>query len=218
MQHLLKPQVLSWATLAALGSALASYPRFLLWADRKAPLWFLETALFLCAVILWAFVFAWHRVYTRRLIFWVNCAPSTIALITVCGLVAGTVWHRWLDPVLRQRLPEEFSADLTHWLAATLFVLGFLQLFLTFAPFDWWMRLCRNETASLLLTALVGTGVVALKLDAKHIDLPAIWWIILLTAKFIGGGLTVLFYLRGGLLLAWWWALLIECRHLPDFF
>ena len=138
--------------------------------------------------------------------------------VTLVGLVSGAAWHFWLDPVLKQAMPDELPADWQHWLAATLFSLGFSQLFLTFAPFDWWMRLCRHQKASIILTALVGVGIVALKLDAKEVALSSGLWVVLLTAKFIGGLLLAIFYLRGGMALAWWWAFLIETRHLPDFF
>lgn len=218
MRHLLQTRVLLWATLAALGSALASYPRFLLWADRKAPIEFLVASIFVCAIVLWAFVFAWHQPYTRQPIFWVKWNFKVFTAVTLVGFISGTAWHCWLDPILKQKMPEEFPTDWQHWLAFTLFSLGFNQLFLTFAPFDWWMRLCRHQKTSIILTALVGVGVVALKLDAKHIALSTELLVTLLSAKFIGGLLTVVFYLRGGMALSWWWCFLLETRHLVDFF
>lgn len=218
MRHLLQTRVLLCSTLAALGSALAAYPRFLLWPDRKIPVWFLETSIFVCSIILWAFVFAWHRTYSRRPIFWVSWDLKKFSVVTLAGLISATAWHWWLDPVLKQKMPDEFPANGQQWLAWTVFSLGFSQLFLTFAPFDWWMRLCRHQKASIILTALVGVGLVALKLDAQQVGLSAGLWTVLLTAKFVGGLLLAIFYLRGGMALAWWWAFLIETRHLPDFF
>ena len=218
MRHLLQTRVLLWSTLAAFGSALAAYPRFLVWPDRKIPVWFLEASIFLCAIVLWAFVFAWHRAYTQRPIFWVSWDLKKFSAVTLAGLISANAWHWWLDPVLKQKMPDEFPADWQQWLAWTLFSLSFSQLFLTFAPFDWWRRLCRHQKASIILTALVGVGIVALKLDAQQVALSAGLWVVLLTAKFIGGLLLAVFYLRGGMALAWWWAFLIETRHLPDFF
>lgn len=217
MRHLLQTRVLLWATLAALGSALASYPRFLLWADRKAPVEFLVISIFVCAIVLWAFVFAWHQTYTQRPIFWVKWDLKIFSAVTLAGLISANLWHWWLDPVLKQKMPDEFPADGQQWLAHTVFSLGFSQLFLTFAPFDWWMRLCRHQKASVVLTALFGVAIVALKLDAKHAAVSPELWAVLLIAKFIGGVLLAFFYLRGGMALAWWWAFLIETRHLADY-
>lgn len=218
MRHLLQTRVLLWATLAAMASTLVSYPRFLLWANKNVPVEFLVVSIFVCAIVLWAFVFAWHGNYTRRPVFWVKWDFKVFTAVTLVGLVSGAAWYFWLDPVLKQAMPGEFPADWQHWLASTLFSLGFSQLFLTFAPFDWWMRLCRDQKASIILTALFNVGIVALKWDAKDATLSTELLIILLSAKFTGALLVAVFYLRGGMALAWWWSFLLETRHLVGFF
>jgi hypothetical protein len=46
MRHLFQPRVLNLAVIAALASALASYPRLSLWLNRSAPVWYLEGTIF----------------------------------------------------------------------------------------------------------------------------------------------------------------------------
>lgn len=217
MRHLLQSRILLWAILAASVSTLASYPRLLLWSDREIPVWYLEVSIFVCCIVLWAFIFAWHPVYTKKPVFRAKADLGTFSIVTLIGLVFTGAWHFWLDPVLKSKMPEEFPADWQHWLASLLFALGVGQLFLIFAPFDWLMRLCRHQKASMILTALLGVGIAATKLHAKSPTISTEWLLILLSAKFGGGLLAVIIYLRGGIILAWWWAVVLHCRHLLDF-
>jgi hypothetical protein len=216
MRHMLQPRVLNQAVLAALVSALASYPRFSLLSARPVPIWFLEAAIFICGITLWSFVLAWHAPYTNRPVFFVKCDGKIFLAATMGGIILALACRLWLDPALRQKLPEDYPADLVHWLATVPFVLGFGQLFLTFAPFDWLMRLCRNRPVAACLTALFGVGVTAMKLHPHAGTIPPLVFTGLLAARFVGGLLAVVLYLRGGLALAWWWALLLEIRLLPE--
>jgi len=202
--------------LAALVSALAGCPRFLLWPARPVPIWFLEAAVFICGITLWSFVLAWHAPYTGRPVLFVKWDGKSFLAATVGGIILALACRQWLDPALRQQLPEDYPADLIHWLATVPFVLGFGQLFLTFAPFDWLMRLCRSQWVSVCLTALFGVGVTAMKLHPQAGTIPPMVFAGLLAARFVGGVLAVVFYLRGGLALAWWWALIFESRLLPE--
>jgi len=96
-------------------------------------------------------------------------------------------------------------------------LLGFSQLFLTFAPFDWLMRLFKSQPLAIIVTAILAVGVMAMKIHAQAIPLSAGLLSAVLIVRFVAGLLTVIFYLRGGILLAWWWAFLLEARHWADF-
>jgi len=136
MRHLFQPRVLNWAVIAALASALAGYPRLSLWLNRSAPVWYLEGTIFLCGIVLWGFVFAWHTQYTLRPVFVLKLEPKAFIAATVIGIIAAAVFDLLLDPALRSKIPEEYPADLQHWFAMVLFSLAINQLFLLFAPFD----------------------------------------------------------------------------------
>ncbi len=213
MRDLLHPRVLNQASVAAMVSALACYPRMSLWLNRSAPIWYLEAVLFLCSIVLWAFVFAWHKPYTNRPVFVLNLEPKVVAVATLLGIVAVIVYYFWLDPLLRPKLPEEYPADFKHWFAMMLFSLGLNQLFVTFAPFDWLMRLFKNRWLATCLTALFGTCVLAMKIHSLATPISPSLWTMLLTGRIIAGLLAVWFYLRGGVILVWWWTFLFGSRY-----
>ena len=215
MRHFLQPRVLNLASLAALGSTLACYPRLSLWLNRAAPVWYLEATIFVCGMILWGFVFAWHTQYTKRPVFSFKLEPGPFITATVIGITAATVFHLWLDPLLRAKMPEEYPVDLNHWYASLLFSLALNQLFLIFAPFAWLMRLFKNRWVAISLTALFGACVLAMKLQMLPAPVPPLLLTALLAGRFIMGVLVVSFYLRGGVVLVCWWTFLIEARHLP---
>src|SRR5580698_7278086 len=98
MRHLLQPRVLNMACVAALVSALACYPRLSLWLNRPGPLWYLEAIIFLCTIMLWGFVFAWHEPYTKRPPFVLNLEAIPVILATLTGVYAAEVYNLWLDP------------------------------------------------------------------------------------------------------------------------
>jgi hypothetical protein len=214
MQHLLQPRVLNLAAGAALVSALASYPRFALWQHRPGPVWFSLAIIFFCSIMLWAFVFAWHEPYTKRPIFIFKPELVPFAVATLTGIGAAAVYYFWLDPPLRSKLPEDYPPDLRHWLATLLFILCFNQLFSTFAPFDWLMRLARNRWIAMALTALFGAGVQAMKIHSLAVPMSPLLLTMLLALRIVGGCLVVAFYLRGGVFLVWWWTFLLESRLL----
>jgi len=214
VRHLLQPRVLNLAVAAALVSALASYPRLSLWLKRSNPVWYLEGMIFLCSIVLWSFVFAWHTHYTRRPVFALKIEPRLFSAVTLVGIVAAAVFHQWLDPSLRGGIPEEYPADLAHWLAQLLFAMFLSQLFLLFAPFAWLMRLCKNRRASACLTVLFGVCVFGMRIQSLPTPLPPLLLTMLFAGKIAMGFLAVCFYLRGGVLLIWWWTFLFEARHL----
>jgi hypothetical protein len=217
MRRLAQPEVVGSAALAATFSAMLSLPRMLLWTDRKFPVWYAEATLFLGGFVLWAFVFAWHREYTRRPIFTLRIRPTILAAATLAGILAAAVSHFYFDPSLRTINPEEYPADFKHWIASALFALAFTQLFLVFAPYAWSVRLFRNERIAMALTVAIGVSVWLLRIQATPHPLPTALFIGLFAMRIIQAVLAVWFYLRGGILLVWWLGLLIETRHLLGF-
>lgn len=216
MRHLLQPRVLNRASVAALITTVACLPRLALWLNRPAPLWYLAAGIFVCGIILWSFVFAWHEPYTGRPFLILKPSARLLAAATLAGVVTAGLAHQWLDPQLRSRWPDEYPADLKHWFAAALFSLALNQLFLNFAPFAWFMRLLKNRRLAAVLTALLGAGVLALKASSLPEPAPAPLLAVLVAGRAAIGLLAVWLYLRGGALLVWWWTLLYEARQLPD--
>lgn len=217
MRHLLQPQVLNLASLAAAVSALACYPRLSLWLNRPAPIWYLEATLFICSIMLWSFVFAWHTPYTNRPVFVLKLEPGPFIAATLIGILAATVVHLWLDPALRSKMPDEYPVDLKHWFASLLFSLALTQLFLIFAPVAWLMRMFKNRWLAASLTALFGAVVLAMKINALNAPVAPPLLAVLLAGRVVLALLAVYFYLRGGVILVWWWTLLFEARHLISF-
>ena len=216
MRHLLQPRILNLAVIAALASALACYPRISLWTGRSAPIWYLEGTIFLCGIVLWGFVFAWHMQYTHRPVFVLKPAPGLFIAATAVGIVAAVVFHLWFDPSLRPKMPEEYPADLRQWFAFVLFSLAFNQLFLLFAPFAWLMRLFKNRRVATSLTVLFGVCILVMRIRSLPTPFPPLLLAALLAGRTVMELLAVLFYLRGGVLLIWWWTFLFETRHLTN--
>jgi hypothetical protein len=214
MRSLAQPEVLKSAATAALLSSLACYPRLLLWLKRPYALWYLEAVLFLCGIVLWAFVFGWHTKYTRRPVFTVKMGLVPFVGATLAGVAIAILFHGWLDPSLRLRTPEDYPTTVEQWLAQTLFTLAFTQLYLVFAAFAWFMRLFQNIGMAAVLTVLFGVLVLAIKNHASPTPMPTPLLLGLLASRVAMGALSVYFYLRGGVLLAWWWGLLLQTRHL----
>jgi hypothetical protein len=214
MRHLLQPRVLNWAVIAAMASALACHPRLSLWINHPEPVWYLEGMIFLCGIVLWGFVFAWHTQYTGRPVFVLKPEPGPFIAATVVAIIAAALFDLLLDPSLRSKMPEDYPADLEHWFAFLLFSMAFNQLFLLFAPFDWLMRLVKDRRVAASLTVLFGVCVLAMKIRSLPTPVPSPLLAAVLAVRIITGFLAVLFYLRGGALLIWWWTFLFEARHL----
>ena len=214
MRHLGQPRVLRSASIAALATALAVYPRLAGWLNRPDSVGFLEAIIFLCSIVLWGFVFAWHTPYAHRPVFNFKVEAGPFVAATLAGMVAALVFCLGFDPSLRTRMPEEYPADLGSWIALTLFLLAFNELFVVFAPFAWLMRLFHNRRVATVLTVLFGALVLTLKTRSATTPIPTALFAALLVARIGMGFLSVGFYLRGGVFLVWWWTLLFEARHL----
>jgi len=217
VRRLVQPSVVKTAALAALVSTLLSLPRMLFWEKRLYFTWYIESILFCCGFVLWAFVFAWHTEYTHRALFNFRIKPVHFAAATLVGIIAALGHHWLLDPSLRPFNPEDYPPDVPHWLAHVLFTLSFNQLFLLFAPFAWAMRLFRNEKVATWVIVALGVLVLALKTNASPQPQSALLILALGTLQIGSAFFGVWFYLRGGIFLAWWLALLIEARHLLTF-
>ena len=214
MRSLAQPEVLKSAAAAALLSALACYPRLFLWLKRPYALWYLEAVLFLCGMVLWAFVFGWHTKYTGRPVFTFKAGLVPFVWATLAGVGIAMLFHARLDPLLRLRTPEDYPATVEQWLALTLFSLAFTQLYLVFAAFAWFVRLFQSTWMAAILTVLFGVFVLVVKNPASSSPMPTSLLLALLASRVTLGALSVYFYLRGGALLAWWWGLLLQSRHL----
>ena len=204
------------AGIAALATALACYPRLSLWANRSAPVWYLEAVIFFGGIVLWGFVFAWHTPYSGRPVFACRMESGPLMTATLAGIVVAVVFRLFLDSSLRLRMPEDYPVNLKEWIAMTLFSLAFSQMFLVFAPFAWLIRLFQNRRVAIALTVLFGVVVLVIKIASSSTTIPPPLLAALLTVRIVMGFLSVSFYLRGGVLLTWWWGLLLEARHLLD--
>jgi hypothetical protein len=217
MRRLAEPTVLKRATAAAVLTALACCPRFIFLQERVMPVWFLTISAFLCSIVLWSFVFAWHTAYTGRPVWIRRPDPKLFAAVTVVGLIVGLFVHGLVDPALRAQAPGEFPPNLQQWFAWLLFVLSLNQLFVVFAPFAFFIRLFLHPLAAAILTALFGVFILVNKLSTLNGPLPSSLIAMLIISRLIGTYFAVAIYLRGGILLASWWTLLLEARLLLDF-
>jgi hypothetical protein len=217
MRRLAQPQVVTSAAIAAALSAILSVPRLVLWENRPFSIWYFEASILFCGFVLWAFVFAWHTEYTHRPVFTLKIKSTVLAAATIAGIVIGLALHFWSDPLIRPAAPKDFPADVKHWAAATVFSLAFTQLFLLYAPFDWAIRLFRNETVALWITVSFGVLVLLLRNNSLPSELSAWLLTALIAFKIAGIFFGVWFYLRGGIFLVWWLEFLLESRHLLTF-
>ena len=217
MRRLAQPQVVTAAAVAAAVSALLSLPRMLLWENQSFSLWYLEATILCCGFVLWAFVFAWHTEYTHRPVFTLKIKPALVAAATIAGILIGVALHFWSDPLIRPAAPKDFPPDVKHWAAATVFSLAFMQLFLLYAPFDWAIRLFRNEKVALGITVAFGILILLLRNNSLPAELSGGLLTALIISKIAGVFFGVWFYLRGGIFLVCWLDLLLESRHLLTF-
>lgn len=214
MRDFAQPATLKSAAIAALLTAVASYPRLLMWTSRKYSVWYLEAVIFLGTIVLWAFVFAWHSKYAGRPVVVLKPAPRDFVTATLIGVAVAAALGLLVDPAMRVRTPGEYPHDIRQWIAITLFTLAFSQLVLVFAPLAWLLRLTRNRQVAVTLTVMFGAFVLAAKAmsSAGLPSLPLLAGLILV--RLIVGTAALFLYWRGGLLLAWWLGLLIQVRHL----
>jgi hypothetical protein len=214
VRSLAKPEVIKSAIGAALASAVLSYPRLALWAERKQPIWYLEAVLFLGGTVLWGFVLGWYTQYTRRPFLTFKIEKIPLVQATILGLLGAATLSVFVDPAARQQVPEDYPPDFQHWLAMVLFSLSFSQLLLIFAPLSWCLRLSARPGLSAVLTVVFGAVVFLLKQHRLTHPLPAPLLWELLVFRVVGSFLSLHLLARGGVLLVWWFDLLIQSRLL----
>jgi hypothetical protein len=215
MDSLVRKDTLQSAAVAAAISTLVCYPRLALWSERPNALWFLGVMLLLVSFLLWSFVFAWYPQHLRRPVIQSQPAVSTWALAVMGGAVGGLLLLFAVDPTLRNVRPTDYPTTLAAWIFATLFNLGFSQLFLCYAPMAFFLRLFRQPAVAVGLTVLFGLGLLAAQLDVVGFELEPRFVLGLYLLRALFGGIAALLFLRGGLLPAATWTLLLECRLLP---
>jgi hypothetical protein len=216
MRHLTESKVMNRAAVAAILTALACYPRLMLWLERPYAVLPMCIMMFVCTFVLWAFAFAWQKPYAGREVISIGFDPRIWMAATVLALVWGAALHFLIDPQMRLVTPKEFPDSWTSWIAMALFSLALDPLFFTFAPFAFFMRLFRQPRLCMALTVLFGVFVLFLKLRSGA-KLPPMSLALELTALRVAGGFVGLFfYLRGGALVVWWMVLIQQSRHAFD--
>lgn len=200
------------AALAALITCVACCPRLLLWLERPYAAVPMCLMLFVCTYVLWAFVFAWQKPYAGHPAFGSGFPPRLWAAATLCAVAWAAILHFLIDPQLRAVTPKEFPTSVTLWLAMALFTVALNPLFLTFAPYAFFMRLFRRPQLCVPLTVLFGVFVLFLKLQSGA-KLPPFSLALELTAlRLVGGFVALFFYMRGGVPLVLWMVMIQECR------
>ena len=216
MRNLAKIEVMKSAALAALAGCAICYPRLAYWPKLPYPVWYLAAVLLACGFVLWAFVFAWHAEYTKLPPFNFKLNTSPFVAATLAGIVIAFLLHQFVDPAFRERMPEDYPASLGQWIAMTLFSLGFTQLLMVFAPFDWSVRLTKRRWIGILFTVLFGVFVAAAKAHSASAQIPSSLLCPLLIARAATSFLSVWLYSRHGVIAASWWSFLLQARHLLE--
>lgn len=214
MRALAQPKVLVQASVAAIVTALAAYPRLAMWSERDKPVLLLEIFLIWAAFVLWSFAFGWHEQYTGRKIINFSASPKLWGWATAAGLSGAGVLLLMVDPQMRLTTPKDFPATHAAWIAMSLFTLAFEPLFFCFAPFAFFMRLIRKPQVAIVLTVLFEVFVLYLKLSLSKTLPSALFVTALVLLRITAGFVSLYLYAQGGALLVWWMVVLVELRHL----
>jgi hypothetical protein len=215
MQSLVQPDTMRSAAMAAVISAVACSPRLALWTDRPQSLWFMVTMLLLVAFILWSFVFGWYPRFTGRPVIWCKAGTKVWGLAVAVGLLGGVILVIGVDPILRDARPGDYPVSVAEWMIFTLFNLGFSQVFVSYAPLSFFLRLSGRTTAAIGLTVVFGLGLLATQLQASGVELEASFVASLYLLRAVLGVTGGILFLRGGLLPALTLALLLDLRLVP---
>ena len=212
VHSLSQPVVMKRAAVAALFTVAACYPRLALWQDRPRAVGFLAVLLGLMSFVMWAFVLAWIPEHARTTLVPRRLDGRLWALATAAGLAgSGLLWGAF-DPSLRHLLPQDYPTTRMAWVAATLFHVTFVQLFLNFAPLAFFVRLFGDRLVAAALTVLFGLFLLLVQVNAAEVELSG--WLVagMIAVRILFGAVGMYLLLRGGLLPVWWSALLIQSR------
>lgn len=216
MRLLVQPQVIRTAIVATFITALACLPRLMVWPGRPYQLMLMWLVLAWAAFVMWSFVFAWHAPYSEAQPFRIKRDPNLWITATLCGIAGSFFLRLVIDPTLRSVTPQDYPATRGAWVAMSLFVLAFDQLFLCFAPFAFFVRLIRSPKAAAVLTVVFGVFLAWLKLRRIPDGFSDIFLIEVFGWRLLAGSLSVYFLIRGGVWLTLWWVALLQLRHMID--
>lgn len=214
MRLLVQPQVIRSAIVATLITALACLPRLITWPGRPYPLIVMWLVLAWAGFVLWSFVFAWHAPYSEAQPFRIKRDPNLWITATLCGIAGSFVLHLVIDPTLRSATPQDYPATWGAWIAMSLFLLTFDQLFLCFAPFAFFVRLLRSPSVAGVFTVVLGAFLLWLKFRRMPEGLSDLFVLELFGWRLLAGSVSVYFLIRGGIWMTLWWVALLQLRHL----
>ena len=214
VHSLVRPNVIRGAAVAAIITTLACLPRLLGWVHLAYAAWFLVAVLAWASFILWSFVLGWHHRFldSQPFVFPRNTQPWWIA--TVGGLTAASILFGVVDPMLRRIAPNEYPAGLASWAGMAMFDLAFVQLFVTFAPFDFFLRLFRKPWLAAWLAVVFGLFLLFLKIRSVEHAFSNGEMMFLFAGRLAIGGITAWLYWKAGTIPVLWFAFLLELRHL----
>jgi hypothetical protein len=216
MQSLLQVPVFFRATVAALLTAAACYPRLAMWPERPSSVWELEFILLTCTGVLWGFVFAWHQEYSGRPVLTFKLRRNDVLTALGAGVGIALLMYLVFDPVLRVQAPKEYPTTVALWAAMSLFGCALQPLFFLFAPMALCLRLTQSRRASMVMTILFVLFLVALKVRENQVSLPPVMAAAFAITRMLAAFLALHFYLRGGLLLPLCFGIPIQWRLLID--
>jgi hypothetical protein len=130
------------------------------------------------------------------------------------GIIGFDVLDRFVDPTLRQLVPEDYPATRDAWVAQTLFHIGLDPLFLGFAPFAFFHRLSHRVATATGLTLAFGMALVYAKLRMLPADVGTLFGAFLFVWRLMVGAFGLWLFLRGGILPALVASGLMQLRHL----
>jgi hypothetical protein len=215
MHSLVQIDTMRSAAIAAAISGLVCYPRLAIWTGRPNSLWFMLTMLVLVSFMLWSFVFGWYPRFMSRPVVHFHPGRGVWVLAVAGGLIGGMILRFGVDPILRAARPGDYPASAAEWIVFTLFSLGFSQLFVSYAPLSFFLRLFGRATAAIGLTVLFGLGLLAAQLQGTGVELEPSFLVSLYLIRALFGVMSGILFLHGGLLPTMSWALLLELRLLP---
>lgn len=217
MRLLGKIEVLKAAGIAALLTGASVYPRLSIWEQLQDNLFSSLLILMWCAFVLWAFVFAWHKEYSKREVFRFDVSRRAWLGVTALGVAALLLMTFFLDPGFREIAPWNYPDSFAEWIAVTLFSVVFGPLFLIFAPLAFFLRLTRDIRVSVVLTVLLGVSVMMLRFASMAGSQSPQNRVGLAVMFAVESTIALGLYLRGGVFVVWWFIALIQLRHLPDY-